>query len=654
MTVPAGSRRATTVLVSVVTFVFFMTSAYADHVEPDFVGGNPTCIDLIDDPDAVEFRINNPVDGNGAIIDPATAATYVDPVTGFEITIDIYQSADGPEFNFYDASIPLDAVFVKGGPNGNLYLYDPAVDADTGLHSPLNPSNGKWFGLSHISFCWVPRPSTELTLDAIDPGTTVLTGSDVTLTFAETNDGNFVLSDPTVTADNGCVPVLTDDGDGDADLDPGETWLFECTVEDVTSATTITAIGSGVTPGGDTVTWCEDEANPPADTICDQDEIEEVDIDVINPSTDLTLDSSDPGLQVLAGTDVTLVFAETNDGDTPLENATVTADNGCVPVLTDDGDGDADLDPGETWLFECTVEDVTTDTTITAIGWGEDELGNIITWCADPTDPDPGVVCDQDEIEEVDIDVINPSTVLTLSSANPGTTINEGESVTLTFSEDNDGDVALDDPTVTADNGCTPAYVSGDTHNIGFLDTDETWLFACTISPTSDVTITAIGSGVDPLGNTVTWCQDPTDPPAGVLCDQDEITVVDITVIPAGEGCTPGYWKTHPAAWGPTGFAPSDTLESVFNVPDSFGLDNNTLLQALDFAGGSGSTGAARILLRAAVAALLNSAHPDVDYPRTTAEVISDVNAALTGSRSTMLALASELDADNNLGCPLS
>jgi hypothetical protein len=35
--------------------------------------------------------------------------------------------------------------------------------------------------------------------------------------------------------------------------------------------------------------------------------------------------------------------------------------------------------------------------------------------------------------------------------------------------------------------------------------------------------------------------------------------------------------------------------------------------------------------------------------------VIADVNAALASNdRSTMLALTSELDADNNLGCPLN
>jgi len=108
-------------------------------------------------------------------------------------------------------------------------------------------------------------------------------------------------------------------------------------------------------------------------------------------------------------------------------------------------------------------------------------------------------------------------------------------------------------------------------------------------------------------------------------------------------------------SWAATGFSPNQTLESVFDVPDSFGLDNKTLLQALSFKGGSGTTAGARILLRTAVAALLNSASPDVDYPLTTAQVIAEVNAALaSGDRSTMLALAAQLDTFNNLGCPLN
>jgi len=133
--------------------------------------------------------------------------------------------------------------------------------------------------------------------------------------------------------------------------------------------------------------------------------------------------------------------------------------------------------------------------------------------------------------------------------------------------------------------------------------------------------------------------------------------LVTITVECPAEGCTPGYWKVpqHHDSWVATGFAPTDTLESVFDVPDSLGIDDTTLVQALSFKGGSGTLGAAQILLRASVAALLNAAHPDVDYAFTVAEVIADVNAALaSGDRATMLALATELDEANNAGCPLN
>jgi hypothetical protein len=131
---------------------------------------------------------------------------------------------------------------------------------------------------------------------------------------------------------------------------------------------------------------------------------------------------------------------------------------------------------------------------------------------------------------------------------------------------------------------------------------------------------------------------------------------VDVDVVcrpPVGdEGCTPGYWKNHPEDW--TGFTTGQSLESVFDVPNSLGLDSVSLMSALEFGGGSGTVGAAKILLRASVAALLNSSSSGVDYPLTTAQVIAHVNAALaTLDRETILDLATDLDSKNNGGCPL-
>ena len=172
-----------------------------------------------------------------------------------------------------------------------------------------------------------------------------------------------------------------------------------------------------------------------------------------------------------------------------------------------------------------------------------------------------------------------------------------------------------------------------------------------TDTPTNTPTDTPTNTPTDTPTNTPT--DTPTDTPTSTPTDTPTSTPTS-TPTPSGQGCTPGYWKNHTESWGPTGYLTDQTVHSVFaNATGSLG--NATLLQALAFDGGTGLSGAKKILIRAAVAALLNAAHPSVDYPLTTAEVISDVNAALkSNNRSTILALASSLNTNNNLNCPLS
>lgn len=119
-------------------------------------------------------------------------------------------------------------------------------------------------------------------------------------------------------------------------------------------------------------------------------------------------------------------------------------------------------------------------------------------------------------------------------------------------------------------------------------------------------------------------------------------------------GCTPGYWKNHPEDW--QGFSTGQTVQSVFSAAagiSSF-ISDSSLLEALSFQGGETIEGAAEILLRAAVAAILNAASADVEYPLALDDIIGDVNEALaSGDRDTIITLAAYLDANNNLGCPL-
>ena len=102
-------------------------SASADHANTEvFVGGNPKC-------GGVKIEAGNIVVGR----------TY-GPVT--------INSYDGNVFSFTSTE-GVGEVIVKGGPNALVYHFNPAVTSGTGLHAPVNPANGKYYGISHVEFC---------------------------------------------------------------------------------------------------------------------------------------------------------------------------------------------------------------------------------------------------------------------------------------------------------------------------------------------------------------------------------------------------------------------------------------------------------------------------------------------------------------------
>lgn len=103
----------------------------ASHVTPESFLGNFQC------------------EAGDTKIDPVAGGTY-DLAGGGTITITVIQTASGPTFDFTTSGATVSSVVVKGGPAYNLYTYAPPVTSDTGLHAPLNPSNGKWYGLSHL------------------------------------------------------------------------------------------------------------------------------------------------------------------------------------------------------------------------------------------------------------------------------------------------------------------------------------------------------------------------------------------------------------------------------------------------------------------------------------------------------------------------
>ena len=124
------------------------------------------------------------------------------------------------------------------------------------------------------------------------------------------------------------------------------------------------------------------------------------------------------------------------------------------------------------------------------------------------------------------------------------------------------------------------------------------------------------------------------------------------------QGCTPGYWKNHLDSWEEYNPATA-TVGGAFQLGSaSIPQKGDTLVQALNYGGGSGIDGARRILLRAATAAILNAAHDGLGYPLTRFapdNLVANVrNLLLTGTRQQMIDFAEQLDRLNNLGCPLN
>jgi hypothetical protein len=145
-----------TVAITAVTVALVVAAtAFGTHVTPTFTAGNPTCSDL--SPGTTELKVEPVADG-----------TFSDGT--LTVTIDVRNTADGQVFD-WTSNIGVDSVFVKGGPGGNLYVYDPESTGDTGLHAPVNPNNDKFFGLSHVSFCYDAEPPTTTTTTT-DPKTT--------------------------------------------------------------------------------------------------------------------------------------------------------------------------------------------------------------------------------------------------------------------------------------------------------------------------------------------------------------------------------------------------------------------------------------------------------------------------------------------------
>lgn len=202
-----------------------------DGEQPTVEDGNPSCTDLLEADDFLfEFKLDPPQEG--------TFPLSFDGLSG-SVTVDITDST----FDFsFTGDFVAAAVIVKGGPNANFYDYRPNGNADdTFLHAPVNPANGKYYGISHISFCVAEaRAELEIAKTAVDDTITIgeRAAFDVTVTnLGPATARNVTIDDvlPNTLLD---WEVVSQDIPGACEVTDGNT--LECDVGDLAAGASFT------------------------------------------------------------------------------------------------------------------------------------------------------------------------------------------------------------------------------------------------------------------------------------------------------------------------------------------------------------------------------------------------------------------------------
>ena len=197
---PAGGRRAillglivvTALAVSQLGILIAAARPPVDSPGPPSVDGvQPVITDThssSDDCGLLGFAHGISISGNGQVSSGDLTVT----VTG-------YNSPIG--FADWSATVPILAVYVKGGASGgNLFNYPAGDTGDQDLHTPRKATGG-FYSVSHLAFCWNDAPlEPDLTIaKANDPAGAVLNGDSITYTLTVANEGDATATGVAVT-----------------------------------------------------------------------------------------------------------------------------------------------------------------------------------------------------------------------------------------------------------------------------------------------------------------------------------------------------------------------------------------------------------------------------------------------------------------------
>lgn len=368
---------------------------------------------------------------------------------------------------------------------GEVWLYrciaPVLVDTVATAQATAEDGSGNQLQASDRASVDVVRPRVRL-LASGQPAIT-LPNATVRYNYAVSNEGDVALVDVQL-SDNRCAPIAGPTGDdGNGFLNVGETWRYECNMvvtQDVTSTILVAA-----QPG--------DNAGRPLTGVGLVADRAYLSVDVVRPA--IALENTASPSVIYRGATVAYTFRVTNPGDTPLGQVTLT-DAGCVTVSGPDGDADSNalLDPGETWVYTCSLT-LTQDAVNAASvsGWPSRADGTQL----------PGIAAVQASAT-ASVDVINPAlavlAVANVAEAWPGDTIRYVYQVT------NTGDDPLRSLSVS-DDRCAPVTLQTADAD-GVLDPRQLWIFACeyTVShlDRSMLVNSVTVQGIDSAGNPVT------------------------------------------------------------------------------------------------------------------------------------------------------
>jgi hypothetical protein len=668
---------AITVLV-VGAFAYQSNPAVSSEGNPVFVKGNPTCESL-----GYDF---------GVKFDYPEFAPGTYPVGGGTVT----WSTDGTYVD-WSSTIGIDAVIVKGGPNANLYIYDPPKESfgDKGLSAPLNKD--KPYGLSHVSFCFdyelIVKKDAKATFTREykwdiakekdgeywkfigDPAFTHPYKVSVKRTYVDSDwavSGSIWIHNPApIAATITAVDDFIDAGAQElaADVDCGVKFPYElpagATLEckysaklggawDGTNYVTVKTEGkvgggSAQAPfkfGEPTKVIGYKEVNV-TDTNgfewkTDQDAYWEYTKEFVCP-TDKSL-YKDGYYKIIHKNVAKIVETGQYDDATVIVHC-------YAPLVKKDAKtsftrkwdwtikkwGSTDylkLMIGEKALVDY---EVLVDATYKDFDWAVH--GTI--YVTNPNPKAPMSVWLED--------IISPDILAKLDCENP-LVVPAGETAKCGYkAELPDGSARINTATATLNKIAFPASA-----DVVFGD------------PTKEID-KCVDVSDDPYGPLGKVCA-PDVPknfkyamyvgPYEVCGDYEFVNVAKFITNDTGtvgkawwtvkihvpcpyQGCTPGYWKNHLDAW--VGYSPHQTLKEVFGAyaPDG------TLLEGLEFGGGG-----VYALTRHAVAALLNAAKPDVYYPYSAGDVIAWTAMAYESGE--YEALKDKFEAANETFCPLN